>query len=418
MIKRTQIALRKSKRRVKLKAKFLLRHPLLVPLVVFFVVFFSGLTLFVVFGATTQGAKDTHIVNLYVDGKKRTVSTRAKTIEDLLNRLKIPLIPEDITEPSRTTPIIEDNTQINIYRARPIAITDGNRTLTLLSAQRAPRLLAIQAGISLLPQDKVYYDETPAQDTLASSASERLVIKRSVEVQLSLFGVITKIRSTASNVGDLLKEHGINLAGGETVQPQDKATAIRTGMLISVNKPGTKTLAVTEVIQYKTDFLVDSTLASGKTRIDRHGVKGEQAVIYEIVEKNGVEVSRRKLQRIITIKPINEIRVRGIKIASLNSNVSVSGSKSALMATAGISASDYSYVDYIITRESNWRPGAFNSGSGAYGLCQSLPASKMASAGGDYLTNPTTQLRWCSNYALRYGGWQGAYNAWLAQGWW
>ena len=88
------------------------------------------------------------------------------------------------------------------------------------------------------------------------------------------------------------------------------------------------------------------------------------------------------------------------------------------MAAAGIAASDYVYVDYIVTKESNWRPGAYNAGSGAYGLCQSLPASKMASAGADYLTNPVTQLIWCNGYSQRYGGWQGAYNAWLAQGWW
>jgi len=89
------------------------------------------------------------------------------------------------------------------------------------------------------------------------------------------------------------------------------------------------------------------------------------------------------------------------------------------MAAAGIAESDYPYVDYIVTRESGWRPGAVNSSSGAYGLCQSLPASKMASAGADYLTNPVTQLRWCAGYAsARYGGWQGAYNAWLVQHWW
>jgi len=38
----------------------------------------------------------------------------------------------------------------------------------------------------------------------------------------------------------------------------------------------------------------------------------------------------------------------------------------------------------------------------------------MATAGADWATNPITQLRWCSGYASRYGGWAGSYNHWLA----
>lgn len=49
-------------------------------------------------------------------------------------------------------------------------------------------------------------------------------------------------------------------------------------------------------------------------------------------------------------------------------------------------------------RESNWRWNALNKSSGAYGIPQSLPANKMASAGADWLTNPDTQIRWGIRY--------------------
>lgn len=89
------------------------------------------------------------------------------------------------------------------------------------------------------------------------------------------------------------------------------------------------------------------------------------------------------------------------------------------MAAAGIAQSDWTYADYIMTKESGWRHLAVNPSSGAYGLCQSLPGSKMGSAGSDWQTNPVTQLRWCDGYAKgRYGGWAGAYNAWLSKKWW
>lgn len=55
-------------------------------------------------------------------------------------------------------------------------------------------------------------------------------------------------------------------------------------------------------------------------------------------------------------------------------------------------------------RESNWRVNASNPSSGAYGIPQALPGSKMASAGADWQTNPTTQIIWGLGYiAGRYG---------------
>lgn len=89
-----------------------------------------------------------------------------------------------------------------------------------------------------------------------------------------------------------------------------------------------------------------------------------------------------------------------------------------LMAAAGIASQDYGYVDFIVTHESGWRVNAYNP-SGATGLCQALPGSKMASAGADYLTNPVTQLIWCNSYAVgRYGSWANAHGFWLAHKWW
>jgi hypothetical protein len=88
------------------------------------------------------------------------------------------------------------------------------------------------------------------------------------------------------------------------------------------------------------------------------------------------------------------------------------------MAAAGISRSDFAYVNYIVSHESGWNAAARNP-SGAFGLCQALPGSKMATAGADWATNPVTQLRWCNGYAVgRYGSWAGAYNYWLSHHYW
>jgi len=69
-------------------------------------------------------------------------------------------------------------------------------------------------------------------------------------------------------------------------------------------------------------------------------------------------------------------------------------------------------------KESNWNPNAHNNSSGAHGIPQSLPASKMASFGEDYYTNGNTQIRWGLDYIKnRYGNPQGAWNHFLQKNW-
>jgi hypothetical protein len=61
-------------------------------------------------------------------------------------------------------------------------------------------------------------------------------------------------------------------------------------------------------------------------------------------------------------------------------------------------------LEALWERESNWNPSAQNPSSGAYGIPQALPGSKMASVGADWQTNPATQIRWGLGYiSARYG---------------
>lgn len=92
----------------------------------------------------------------------------------------------------------------------------------------------------------------------------------------------------------------------------------------------------------------------------------------------------------------------------------IAGSHADWMREAGIAEADFGYVDYIVSHESGWGVTKSNyGGSGAYGLGQALPASKMARFGADYLTDPVTQLKWANAYAVgSYGSWANAYAHW------
>ena len=108
------------------------------------------------------------------------------------------------------------------------------------------------------------------------------------------------------------------------------------------------------------------------------------------------------------------------KIRIVTTVVLPAGSHTDWMSAAGINADDYDYASYVIDHESGWGVTKSNyGGSGAYGLGQALPASKMAKFGSDYLTDPITQLRWANAYAIgSYGSWANAYNHWIARHVW
>ena len=81
-----------------------------------------------------------------------------------------------------------------------------------------------------------------------------------------------------------------------------------------------------------------------------------------------------------------------------------------LVLSYGWSEEDYQYLVLLWNRESSWNPNAVNKKSGACGIPQSLPCSKMVSEGSDYRTNYKTQVRWGLKYiANRYGS---PTNAW------
>ncbi|WP_043265863.1 transglycosylase SLT domain-containing protein [Streptomyces sp. CT34] len=88
------------------------------------------------------------------------------------------------------------------------------------------------------------------------------------------------------------------------------------------------------------------------------------------------------------------------------------------MARQMMASDQFQCFSHIVSNESGWNYRATNSSSGAYGLVQALPGSKMSSAGSDWQTNPATQIKWGLNYMNdRYGSPCGAWSFWQANSW-
>lgn len=89
-----------------------------------------------------------------------------------------------------------------------------------------------------------------------------------------------------------------------------------------------------------------------------------------------------------------------------------------MVSARGWGVDQYDCLVALWNKESGWNVYAHNPSSGAYGIPQSLPGNKMASAGADWATNPATQITWGLNYIQgRYQTPCGAWGASQVKGW-
>nr|WP_202532155.1 lytic transglycosylase domain-containing protein [Streptomyces sp. SID3212] len=107
-----------------------------------------------------------------------------------------------------------------------------------------------------------------------------------------------------------------------------------------------------------------------------------------------------------------------VSIASFSAQSSYTVAEVQAIARQLVPADQYQCFSNIVNHESTWNYKAQNASSGAYGLVQALPGSKMASAGADWQTNPATQIKWGLGYMDdRYGSPCGAWSFWQANNW-
>lgn len=356
--------------------------------------------------ATGQGNK---ILTVFESGQKTSFKTNAKTVREALKAQKINFSKEDSVEPGLDEELTGAEYSINIYRAKPVVIEDGELKTKILTAAQTPRQIAEKAGLNVHNEDKLAFGESG--NILEDGSINTLKITRAKEIFVDLFGKTESFRTQAKTVEDFLKEKKIVLGKDDGISI-DLKTQISNGLNFRIWRNGKQTLTVEEPTDFQTETIQDANKDSGYKEIKEAGEKGTKSVTYEVEMQNGKEISRKK---------INETEIKAAKkqVVIVGTKTSLpAGSHTDWMSAAGISASDQGSANAIISQESGWRVNAANRSSGAYGIPQALPGSKMASAGSDWQTNPITQLKWMNSYVVgRYGSWQNAYAHKKSKGW-
>jgi hypothetical protein len=201
-------------------------------------------------------------------------------------------------------------------------------------------------------------------------------------------------------VNELLAERGITPDKNDLVRPETTAS-IGAGDIVSVIRVGNDRVVVEETIKFSERLIYDSSQIIGARTVQTAGVLGSKLVTYQVVYENDQEISRQAVGEVILSEPKEAVVVVGTKPQDPSSNIAIGQT---LAADRGWTGAEWGCLYELWMRESRWNHLASNPNSGAYGIPQALPGSKMSSIAGDWQTNPATQISWGLNYvAVRYG---------------
>ena len=298
--------------------------------------------------ATKPAAKaGEKLVTIYDRGAEKTIVTKARTIREALKLAKFSIDErQDVVEPSLDSEMVAEKYNINIFRARPITIVDGNKRLKVTTAEQTPALIAKAAGIEVFEEDKTTLSNS---DNMAVDGANMVMkIDRASMVNFVLYGKESVIRTHAKTVGELLKEKNINPKKDDTLSV-DRSAKIIPGMKIELWRNGKQTITTEEDVKFEVEKVQDANRDSGYREVKQAGENGKKNVTYEIEMKNGVEVSRKEIASVVTKEPKKQIEIVGTK-----SSTSFSGSFSE--ALARLRSCEGSYTS--------------NTGNGYYGAYQ------------------------------------------------
>ena len=298
--------------------------------------------------ATKPAAKaGEKLVTIYDRGAEKTIVTKARTIREALKLAKFSIDErQDVVEPSLDSEMVAEKYNINIFRARPITIVDGNKRLKVTTAEQTPALIAKVAGIEVFEEDKITLSNS---DNMAVDGANMVMkIDRASMVNFVLYGKESVIRTHAKTVGELLKEKNISPKKDDTLSV-DRSAKIIPGMKIELWRNGKQTITAEEDVKFEVEKVQDANRDSGYREVKQAGENGKKNVTYEVEMKNGVEVSRKEIASVVTKEPKKQIEIVGTK-----SSTSFSGSFSE--ALARLRSCEGSYTS--------------NTGNGYYGAYQ------------------------------------------------
>ena len=191
-----------------------------------------------------------HLVRIYDRGAEKTIVTKARTIREALKLAKFSIDErQDVVEPSLDSEMVAEKYNINIFRARPITIVDGNKRLKITTAEQTPALIAKAAGLTLYREDKTHF--TNSDDLLVNGVGLVMNIERSkqrtITEEIDVNFEIEQIKDNSQPIGfksvKQLGEKGVRKVTYQ-VEMENEREIIRKEVVSEITKQSKKQIEI------------------------------------------------------------------------------------------------------------------------------------------------------------------------------
>lgn len=330
---------------------------ILVTLISFILLSVLFITVHAYAASDTKPVVGKHLVTIHDADVTEGIMTTDSTLRQVFKDAGIPITDRDLVEPGLDTQLIAADYQVNVYRARPITIVDGNVHKRVMSPYRTGDQIATHAGMTLHEEDTTTM--TPNRDIIASGAGLTLTIDRATPFTLYLYGKKVAAYTQATTVGDMLDEKGVKLGPkDDTSKPLD--TKVIAGMTVKVWRNGVQTVTNKETIHFHVKKIQDNDKPVGYKKIQTPGKNGQKMVTYQVTMHNGETVKKKQIQSVVTKHATEQIEVIGTK-------PSFSGDFAAALAKLRSCEGGYTSVNNRASNPANWYYGAYQFDDGTWG---------------------------------------------------
>ncbi|MBK8024291.1 MAG: DUF348 domain-containing protein [Chloroflexi bacterium] len=311
-------------------------------------------------------------VTVIVDGDAVQTRTHAETVGDLLDQLGIVVGPADRLTPAGDSPI-QNNTIVQVERARSIFLTVDGQTVPQLTLLNNPAEILAEAGVRVDANDRVVVDgtetthdglvrwpvpashievrhavalrlrdgaETRLLQTTAATVGEALfaagitlftadtvtpplntaltedtdvLVSRARPVTIIADGESRRVRAQGETVADALSDADIQLVGLDYAVPAE-STSIRPGMSIRVIRVQETIESTEEPIPYETVYQGDPTLEIDNFQTAQNGANGLLQHRERVRYENGAAVEREPLDDVVIQQPANHVNRYGTNV--------------------------------------------------------------------------------------------------------
>jgi len=354
-------------------------------------------------GAVAYTSAHKH-VTIDVDGRIIRTTTFAASVGTLLEAEGVTAGDRDLVTPALGQPLTEGADVVVRYGRELTLQADGEQSSTWVTALDADEALAAlsargSADVSLV----------------ASRSGERAELALRLDAQGPV-AVVADGKSVVvehnDTVDGALTAAGITLGADDAVTVLDlgaaglsetdlaAAQAAGAGIVVRVQRVAAQQVVTEFAVPFETEQRDDASMYVGESKVLQEGADGVRTVVESVQTVDGAETGRTVVSDEVTTAPVTKVVANGTQERPKDPRAI----GQMLAAERGWTGSQWTCLDKLFTKESNWRVNADNPSSSAYGIPQALPGSKMASVGSDWRTNPATQITWGLNYiAGRYG---------------